>query len=189
MVIDNVIDRHSTVSGGAYSPTNAASTRAAGALVRGARGRLRWLLAPEAGLLGQGVRYILGGCTSVALYMLITTILALVVALPFEVALAIGFCLMVCVNFTLHRVFVWVNHEGFALPIHRQLGRYLSVALTQYGLTAASVALLPRVLALSSEVVYLATVTGFAALTFLILRHRVFHAQRSSLLDPTGSER
>ena len=151
--------------------------------------RVRRLLTPEAGLLGQGVRYIVGGCTSVAVYLLSTTFLALVVGLSFELALAIGFCLTVAVNFPLHRMFVWVNHEGFALPIHHQFGRYISVAGAQYGLTAASIAILPRVLGLPTEVVYLVTALAFAVVSFIAFRKGVFHANESALPDgSSGSE-
>jgi putative flippase GtrA len=119
--------------------------------------------------------------------MLSTTLLAIVVGLHFEVALAIGFCLMIAVNFTLHRVFVWVHHEGFALTVHRQFGRYILVAGTQYGVTAASVAVLPRALEISAELVYLATAALFAAVSFVAFRYGVFHAGPSARPgDPVG---
>jgi putative flippase GtrA len=138
--------------------------------------RVQRLLTPEAGLLGQGVRFVLGGCTSAAVYLLSTTVLALVVGLPFEVALAIGFCLLVAVNFTLHRTFVWVHREGFALPAHRQFGRYMSFVGTQYALTAASIAVLPRALGLSAELVYILTALALATVSFATFRRGVFHA-------------
>lgn len=133
------------------------------------------LLTPEAGLLGQGVRFVVSGCTSAAVYLTSTTLLALAFGLPFEVALAIGFCLTVAVNFTLQRVFVWARHDGFALPLHHQFGRYLSLAVAQYALTAVNIAVLPGVLGLPAEVVYLATAVSLAAVNFIALRHRVFH--------------
>ncbi len=158
-------------------------------VVGGAGERVRRMLTPEAGLLGQGVRFVVGGCTSAAVYLLSTTFLALVVGLPFEVALAIGFCLAVTVNFTLHRMFVWVHHEGFALPFHRQFGRYISFAGAQYGLTAASIAVLPRALGLSTELVYIATALTLAVVNFATFRHGVFHAKESVGSDHAGSER
>lgn len=150
--------------------------------------RVRRLLTPEAGLLGQGVRFIVGGCTSAAVYLLSTTALALVVGLPFEMALAIGFCVLVAVNFTLHRMFVWVHHEGFALPFHRQFGRYISFAGAQYGLTALSIAVLPRVLGLSAELVYLATAVALAVVSFATFRYGVFHAKDSGASHSRSSE-
>lgn len=147
------------------------------------------LLTPESGLLGQGVRYLVNGGTTTVIYLSSTTLLALVVGLPFEVALAIGFSLAVTVNFTMHRLFVWVHREEFALPLHHQFGRYITLAGTQYGLTATSIAVLPRVLGLSTEVVYLATATALATVNFVVFRQRVFHAKGPvGSSDPTGSQ-
>jgi putative flippase GtrA len=111
-------------------------------------------------------------------------VLSSVVGLPFELALTIGFCIAVAVHFTLQRLFVWIHHEEFALPLHHQAGRYLVSAGTQYGLTLASTSLLPPVLGLPVEVVYLATVLVLVCGNFLILRHGVFHARPSSPGDP-----
>ena len=150
---------------------------------------LRSLRTPESGVLGQLVRYSLGGCTTASVYLISTTLLALVVGLPFEVALIIGFCLAIVVSFSLHRGFVWVHHEEFALPFRHQFGRYISVALTQYGLTATSVALLPGALGLPTEAVYLATALLLTPANFLIFRNGVFHARASvSCTDPTAPE-
>src|SRR5271165_1191035 len=122
------------------------------------RARLRTLRSPESGLLGQGVRYALAGGTVALVYLLTTIVLAEVVGLPFQVALAIGFGVGILVHFTLQRLFVWTHHEEFALPLHHQVGRYLIVAGVQYGVTAASTSLLPAALGVSTEIVYLATV-------------------------------
>jgi putative flippase GtrA len=129
-----------------------------------------------AGLAGQGVRYALAGSVVAAVYILTTTFLASVVGIPFQVALVIGFCAGLVVHFTLQRVFVWTHHGEFALPFHHQAGRYLLVAGTQYGLTAASVAFLPSALGLPTEVVYVATVMLTASVNFLVFRNRIFHA-------------
>jgi putative flippase GtrA len=126
-------------------------------------------------MLGQGLRYVLAGSFVSLVYLLTTTILALVVGLPFEVALTIGFSLGLVVHFNLQRFFVWVHHEGFALPPRRQARRYLAVAGTQYGITTASTALLPPVVGLSHEVVYLATTVLLTLSNFVVFRHGVFH--------------
>ncbi len=91
----------------------------------------------SSGLLGQGARYVLAGGTVTLVYLGTTTVLADVVGLPFQIALAIGFCTGLAVHFTLQRFFVWAPHEGYALPLHHQAARYLVVAGAQYGLTAA----------------------------------------------------
>src|SRR5580692_7756333 len=67
---------------------------------------LKAALSPDSGLLGQGVRFALVGGFVALVYLLTTTILALVVHLPFQLALAIGFCVAITVHFTLQRVFV-----------------------------------------------------------------------------------
>jgi putative flippase GtrA len=147
------------------------------------------LRTPESGLLGQVVRFVVNGCMTAFVYLLSTTLLALVVGLPFEIALAIGFSLAVAVNFTLHRGFVWVHDEEFALPFHHQFGRYLLLACTQYGLTALSVALLPSALGLPTEVVYLATALLLTPVNFVVFRLGIFHARTTKGSgDVAGSE-
>ncbi|HSZ68983.1 MAG TPA: GtrA family protein [Solirubrobacteraceae bacterium] len=132
------------------------------------------VLAPESGVLGQGVRFALAGSLVALVYLLTTTILALVI--PFQVALACGFCLALAVHFTLQRFFVWVHREGFALPLRRQAGRYLAIAAAQYGLTAASTSVLPPLLGLPTEVVYLLAFALITATNFVVLRNGIFHA-------------
>jgi putative flippase GtrA len=139
----------------------------------------RVLLTPASGLTGQGVRYAASGVVVALVYLLATTFLAVVVGLPFEVALPIGFALMLCVHFTLQRLFVWVHDEEFALPFSHQARRYLMVAGAQYAVTATTTALLPSVLGLSPEVVYLLTVPLLATANFLLFRNVVFHPERT----------
>jgi putative flippase GtrA len=141
---------------------------------------LRMLRSPSSGLLGQGVRYGLAGGTVALVYLGTTTVLAEVVGLPFQIALAIGFSVALVVHFTLQRFFVWIHHDEFALPFHHQAGRYLTVAGTQYGLTIASTSLLPAALGVSAEIVYLVTVAVIASTNFLVFRHGIFHDQTSS---------
>jgi putative flippase GtrA len=108
-------------------------------------------------------------------YLLVTTLL-FATGMPFQAALAIGFCVAIAVHFTLQRVFVWAHHEEFALPLHHQAGRYLALAGAQYGVTAASTSLLPPALGLPVEAVYLLTATLLTSINFLVLRHGIFHA-------------
>jgi putative flippase GtrA len=141
--------------------------------LRGLRGR--------PGVFGQGIRFVLTGGIVALLYLGTTTILSAVVGLPFQLALAIGFATGLFAHFTLQRTFVWSHREEFALPLHHQLGRYLIVAGTQYGVTAASTALLPSVLGLPTEVVYLGTFAVTVSSNFLVFRHGIFHAQAAVL--------
>jgi putative flippase GtrA len=137
----------------------------------------RTLRSPSAGLRGQGMRFAIAGGTVALLYVGFTTILASVVGMPFQAALAIGLGGALVVHFTLQRLFVWSHHDEFALPLHHQLGRYLLVTACQYAVTAASTSLLPSVLALPTEVVYLATVAILISTNFLVFRHGIFHAR------------
>jgi putative flippase GtrA len=131
---------------------------------------------------GQGVRFALAGCTVGLIYLTTTTVLADVVGLPFEVALPIGFSIALIVHFTLQRVFVWSHSEAFALPLRHQATRYLAAAAVQYGLTAASTSLLPSLLGVPTETVYVVTVGVLAVTNFLLFRRIIFHVQ------PTATE-
>jgi putative flippase GtrA len=134
------------------------------------------LRAPDSSALGQGLRFAMSGGAVALVYLTTTTVLADVVGVPFQVALAIGFCAGLAVHFTLQRLFVWGHRETFALPLHHQAGRYLVVAATQYCVTAASTSLLPSALGVSTESVYLATVGVLTCTNFMVFRSFVFHA-------------
>lgn len=143
----------------------------------------RHLATPESGRLGQGVRFVLAGGVVMVVYLTTTTVLAQVVGVAFEVAIVVGYSLGLCVHFTLQRVFVWVHHEEFMLSIRQQARRYLLVAGVQYGVTAASTAVLPRALGVSSELVYLVTVAVVTAINFVVYGNRVFHGRPAEPAD------
>jgi putative flippase GtrA len=134
-------------------------------------------------VLGQGARFILAGGTAVVLYAITTTVLASVIGIPFQVALAIGFVVAITIQFILYRRFVWVHEEDFALGVHHQAGRFLTVAAVNYGATVASTSVLPRALGISTEIVYLVTVATLPVINFLVLRQGIFHPQ-SDRADP-----
>jgi putative flippase GtrA len=123
------------------------------------------------------MRFALAGGTVALVYLATTTILAEVVGMPFEAALAIGFCVGLLVHFTLQRTFVWVHHEEFALGLGGQIGRYLLAAAAQYGVTAASTGVLPSALGVATEIVYLATVAVVLSANFVLFRNGIFHAK------------
>jgi putative flippase GtrA len=126
-------------------------------------------------LFGQGVRYLLTGGTVTVVYLGTTTVLADLLGLPFQLALAIGACAGVSVHFTLQRLFVWAHRDDYALALPHQAARYLVFAGVQYGLTAASTALLPTALGLPVELVYFATVATLVSINFLVFRNVIFH--------------
>jgi putative flippase GtrA len=137
---------------------------------------IRHLLSSHSGLLGQLVRFGMVGGLVTLFYLTVTTVLYKVAGLPFQVALAIGFAFSLLLHFTLQRVFVWVHANGFALPFRGQVGRYLLMAGTQYGITVASTAVLPDALGISTELVYLATMAVVTIAGFLLMRFVIFHA-------------
>lgn len=153
-------------------PRQAAGTRRERALAAA-----RALRSPNSGVLGQGVRFLFAGGIVVVVYVTTTTVLADVVGLHFQVALLIGFAVAMLVQFNLYRVFVWVHHEEFALPVHHQVGRYLAAAGINYGLTAAATAVLPGVLGVPTEAVYLVMVAALPVMNFVVLRYVIFHAK------------
>lgn len=125
-------------------------------------------------LAGQGLRFLISGGFVALVYTGTTTLLAEVVGIPFQVAIAIGFTIGLATHFTLQRVFVWAHADGFALPLGHQLARYLALAAVQYGLTALSTATLPKALVVSTEIVYLATVAVISVANFALFRLHVF---------------
>lgn len=145
---------------------------------------IRHLLSPRSGLLGQLVRFGMVGGLVTVFYLTATTVLYQVVGLPFQAALAIGFALSLLLHFTLQRLFVWINYEGFALPFRGQVGRYLAMASAQYAITVVSTAVLPSALGISTEIVYLATMAVVTSIGFVLMRFVIFHAD-SSTVDPT----
>src|SRR5580704_8647163 len=138
-----------------------------------AQATIQWLRSPSLGLLGEGVRFGLAGGIVALVYLATTIILADVFGVSFQLALAIGFCVGLIVHFTLQRVFVWVHHEEFVLPLRHQAGRYLVAAAVQYGITATSTSFLPAALGVSTEIVYLGTVAVVVSTNFVVFRHGI----------------
>jgi putative flippase GtrA len=138
------------------------------------------LRSPNSGLIGQIVRFLFAGGIVAVVYACVTLALADIVGLHFQVALAIGFAVALLVQFNLYRVFVWVHHEEFALPMHHQAGRYLLAAAIGYGTTAICTSFLPSVLGISTEIVYLTMVVALPIVNFTVFRYVIFHTKRAS---------
>jgi putative flippase GtrA len=134
-------------------------------------------------LQAQAARFVLAGGIVAAFYVGCTALLSKTGALPFQLALGLGFAAALCLHFLLQRFFVWAHTAGFALAFHHQLGRYLAIAGLQYLVTAAATATLPRPLGVSVFVVYIVTTALVTISNFLIFRARVFHRGA-----PTGGE-
>ena len=142
------------------------------------RAFLRDVRSPEWGLAGQGLRFALSGSLVAGVYVTVTTVLHDVLAVRFQIALAIGFVVSVALHFTLQRLFVWRHYRRFALAVHRQAVRYLGVCASQYTVTALSTAQLPGLVGLPVEVVYVITMLAVAGINFVVFRGRVFHRLR-----------
>ncbi len=125
--------------------------------------------------MGELIRFGLAGGVVTVFYLTVTTVLYQVAGLPFELALAIGFVSALLLHFTFQRLFVWIHHDGFTLPLRRQVRRYLAMAGLQYALTAVSTAVLPSALGVSTEIVYLATMAVVTTTGFLVMRFGIFH--------------
>jgi putative flippase GtrA len=138
-------------------------------------------------VLTQGLRFLVAGGTVALVYLVVTTVLAEVVGLPFELALTIGFSASLILHFTLQRLFVWTHHAEFALPLHHQAARYLTVAAAQYGVTALATSVLPSALGIPTEIVYLATVAVVLATNFVIFRYGIFHHKQPAPECDRGS--
>jgi putative flippase GtrA len=136
----------------------------------------------RAGLVGQGLRFVLVGGVVSLVYLSVTTVLAVVVGLPFQAALLSGYGIALSVHFTLQRFFVWghAKKAEYALSLHSQLGRYMFMSGTQYGATVASTSLLPSKLGLSTEAVYLMTAPVVTSANFLMYRSGIFHVRSSA---------
>jgi putative flippase GtrA len=128
-------------------------------------------------VIAQGMRFALSGAVVSFVYIALTTFLSEVSHLRFQVALVAGWCAAVSVHFTLQRTFVWRRAAGFALPVGRQVPRYLLVAVSQLGVTAATTTWLPPVLGVPAEAVYLATALLVTVVNFVVFRNGVFHAE------------
>jgi putative flippase GtrA len=137
---------------------------------------IAWIRAPDADLIGLGMRFAITGVTVALVSLGATITLAQGVGLPFEAAFAIGYSIAIATHFTLQRVFVWTHHTGFALPLRHQIARYLPVALTNYALVALAIAVLPQLLHVASLVVYLGATAIVTVVSFLLFRAHVFHA-------------
>lgn len=124
---------------------------------------------------GETLRYAIGGSFTTVVYVGMTLALSGPVGAPIQVAIPCSYATALVLHFLLQRRFVFRREDGFTLEPQHQLRRYLTTAGVQYGLAAASTAVLPGVLGVHEQIVYAVTALTLAAGTFLILRAHVFH--------------
>jgi putative flippase GtrA len=124
----------------------------------------------------QALRFAIAGATVATLYIGLTLLLAGPVGAPIQLAIPVAYVTAVALHFVLQRNFVFRDRDAFALTTGGQAQRYVVIGVVQYSVTAASTGLLPGVLDVSEQAVYVCTVIVVSAATFLVLRRGVFHA-------------
>lgn len=124
----------------------------------------------------SALRYVAAGGLNTLIYIGLTLLLSGPVGLPIQVAIPIAFCTALCTHFLLQRTVVFGHVETYALGTRRQAAHYLVIGACQYVVTAAATAAIPAVTGWSEQAVYVVTVLVVAAITFVLLRERVFHA-------------
>lgn len=138
---------------------------------------------PTVELAGQGLRYLVAGAIVGLVYVGLTLLLSGPVGVPIQLAIPVSYATAIVLHFLLQRVFVFAHVATFALSARAQAGRYVAIALVQYPLTALATAVLPGVLGLSQQLVYLATTAVITLATFIVLRTRVFHSHEPRAAD------
>ena len=114
--------------------------------------------------------------TTTLTYFTLTLVLAGPFSVPIQIAIPVGYALSLVVHFSLQRYFVFRSHQGFALAMHHQVGRYITAAAVQYGLTALITATVPDAIGVDEQIVFVVTALSLALMTFLALKLLVFHA-------------
>jgi putative flippase GtrA len=126
----------------------------------------------------QVARFVLSGGTVAVVYLGLGLLLSGPAGVPIQVAIPVSYVLSVLLNYTLQRYFVFAHSESFALAPQSQFIRYVQIGAVQYAITAGATAVLPGVLGLSEQVVYVAVALIAAAITFVLLRLIVLHGDR-----------
>lgn len=117
----------------------------------------------------------MSGAVVAAVYLGGTALLSGPGGLHIQVAILISYAVAIALHFTLQRYVVFHDVGAFALAMHHQVGRYVVIGLTQYTVTAATTALLPKVFGIPPLLAYFIAVIAFSLTGFLVLRGGVFH--------------
>lgn len=130
----------------------------------------------------QPIRFVTAGGT-VAVVYLCTTLLLNTLGLDIQIAIPIGYCVGLVLQFSLQRYYVFANHDQFSLEIHKQLGRYIVAAAVQYGATAALTHWLPGLLGLNERIVYVGVTIVAAGVAYVVNRMFVFTGESPAPVD------
>ncbi len=123
----------------------------------------------------QALRFVLSGGTVAVVYLGLGLLLSGPLGVPIQIAIPVSYVISVLFNYSMQRWFVFAHADEFALSRQAQFLRYVQIGAAQYALTALATAVLPDVLGLDEQVVYVATALLAAAITFIVLRLVVFH--------------
>jgi putative flippase GtrA len=94
---------------------------------------------------------------------------------PIQVAIAVSYPFILALHFSLQRFFVFRSTSGYRLTGRAQVRRYLSVQALQYGCIAGGTELMRTLVGLPDQLAYLAAVYTVTAVSFVLMRLRVFH--------------
>jgi putative flippase GtrA len=126
----------------------------------------------------QALRFVLSGATVAVVYLGLGLLLSGPLGVPIQIAIPVSYVVSVLFNYSMQRWFVFAHSDAFALSRQAQFVRYVQIGAAQYVLTALATAVLPGVLGLGEQVVYVATALIAAAVTFVVLRLVVFHGSQ-----------
>jgi putative flippase GtrA len=125
----------------------------------------------------QALRYVVSGGVVTVANLGLGLLLSGPLGIPIQIAICIAFVASLLLNYTLQRLFVFADRESFALAGASQFTRYIQLGAAQYVFTALATAVLPGLLGVSQQVVFVAAALFAAAVTFVVLRLAVFHAR------------
>ncbi|HEV7493831.1 MAG TPA: GtrA family protein [Baekduia sp.] len=128
----------------------------------------------------QALRFVLSGGTVAVVYLGLGLLLSGPLGVPIQIAIPVSYVISVLFNYSMQRWFVFAHSDAFALSRQAQFLRYVQIGAAQYALTALATAVLPDVLGLDEQVVYVATALIAAVITFIVLRLVVFHGSTGS---------
>lgn len=127
----------------------------------------------------QALRFVFSGGTVAVVYLGLGLLLSGPLGVPIQIAIPVSYVISVLFNYSMQRWFVFAHSDEFALSRQAQFIRYVQIGAAQYVLTALATAVLPDVLGLDEQVVYVATALIAAVITFIVLRLVVFHGSDS----------
>jgi putative flippase GtrA len=126
----------------------------------------------------QALRFVLSGGTVAVVYLGLGLLLSGPLGVPIQIAIPVSYVISVLFNYSMQRWFVFAHSDEFALSRQAQFLRYVQIGAAQYALTALATAVLPDLLGIDEQIVYVVTALVAAVITFIVLRLVVFHGSQ-----------